>query len=111
MQEGTELLPFLEGLAPLAARLPAREASAAAQHLQAVATRHKPAPGASMLRHPAECLQTDTTQGLEAFQTQPKLAHMCSAFNFAPALCGSDSISLLPQSCRRRPTDRCAPAA
>ena len=37
MQEGTELLPFLEGLAPLAARLPAREASTAAQHLQAVA--------------------------------------------------------------------------
>ena len=48
MQEGTELLPFLEGLAPLAARLPAREASTAAQHLQAVAGCHKPALGASV---------------------------------------------------------------
>ena len=36
-QEGTELLPFLEGLSPLAARLPAREAASAAQHLQAAA--------------------------------------------------------------------------
>ena len=41
-QEGTELLPFLEGLSPLAARLPAREAASAAQHLQAAARPYKP---------------------------------------------------------------------
>ena len=42
VQEGTELLPFLEGLSPLAARLPAREAASAAQHLQAAARPFKP---------------------------------------------------------------------
>ena len=42
VQEGTELLPFLEGLSPLAARLPAREAASAAQHLQAAARPYKP---------------------------------------------------------------------
>ena len=42
MQEGTELLPFLEGLSPLAARLPAREAASAAQHLQAAARPFNP---------------------------------------------------------------------
>ena len=59
MQEGTELLPFLEGLAPLAARLPAREASAAAQDLRAVAAPHKPATGAS--ERPAAVLCVSST--------------------------------------------------
>ena len=48
-QEGAELLPFLEGLSPLAARLPAREASSAAQHLEAMAAPHRPIGGASEL--------------------------------------------------------------